>query len=65
MRTHFKDGTPIPMKHYYMGEDIEALPRERLIEIIVELAHNLESTREMAIGSTRLMADIARAAARR
>ena len=51
----------VPMKHCYMGEDIETLPRERLIEIIVELARDLESTRTMAISSTRLMADLARA----
>lgn len=54
----------VKMKHYYMGEDIDSLPRERLIEIICELGAEIESVRQSAIRSTKMMADIAKAAAR-
>lgn len=35
----------IPMKASYMGEDIDTLPREKLIEIIHYLGQQLESQR--------------------
>lgn len=34
-----------PMKSTWMGEDIDTLPRETLIEIINSLARDLDSTR--------------------
>lgn len=35
----------IPMKAYWYGQDIEELPREKLLEIIGYLNQQLESTR--------------------
>lgn len=35
----------IPMKCYWMGEDVDTLPRERLMEIIHHLNQQLESAR--------------------
>jgi hypothetical protein len=39
--------TEIPMKMYWMGEDVETMPREKLIEAIRMLHHEVESTRSM------------------
>jgi hypothetical protein len=36
----------IATKKYYMGTDIEALPREKLLEVIDCLFEELESTRK-------------------
>ena len=36
-----------PMKRYYIGEDVETLPREKLLEIIDYLAKELESAHKM------------------
>ncbi len=36
----------IPMKMYWMGEDIETLPRERLIEIISHMGRELDASRD-------------------
>lgn len=40
--------TEIPMKRYWMGQDIDEFPREKLIEIIDHLAWELETTRAAA-----------------
>lgn len=37
--------TEMPMKMSWMGEDIDTLPRERLIEVIRQLGRELESAR--------------------
>lgn len=37
----------IPMKMCFMGEDVDSLPRERLIEIIRLLHREVESTRSI------------------
>jgi len=37
----------IPMKMYWMGEDVEDLPREKLVEIIHHLHEQVESTRSI------------------
>ena len=34
------------MKMYWMGEDIEGLPRERLLEIISHMGRELEASRQ-------------------
>lgn len=39
--------TEIPMKMYWMGEDIDTLPRERLLEVIRTMARELESARAL------------------
>jgi hypothetical protein len=36
----------IPMKAFWMGEDIDNLPREKLIEIIHYMNKQLDSARE-------------------
>lgn len=36
----------IPMKSYWMGEDIDTLPREKLIEIIHSLGRQLDGARD-------------------
>jgi hypothetical protein len=38
--------TDIPTKCYWMGEDIDTLPVERLREIVRHLGRELESSRE-------------------
>lgn len=35
----------VPMKRYWMGEDIETLPREKLIEIIDYLVEDAKQAR--------------------
>jgi hypothetical protein len=35
----------IPMKRYWMGQDVDTLPREKLIEIIDHLHRQLEGAR--------------------
>jgi len=35
----------VPMKMYWIGEDIETFPRDRLIEVIRHLGRDLESAR--------------------
>lgn len=55
----------MPMKYYWMGEDIDTLSRERLIEIIAELGRELDATRKSAVYSMRTMARIAKSVARR
>lgn len=50
--------TEIPMKMYWMGEDVETLPREKLIEAIRVLHHQVESGRAIL----RATIDIHRAA---
>lgn len=37
----------IPMKRYWMGEDVDNMPREKLLEIIGHLAKELESARSL------------------
>ena len=37
---------PTPMKSYWDGQDINELPREKLMEIISYLNRQLESTRD-------------------
>jgi len=37
----------VPMKTYWMGEDIEMLPREKLIEIIQDLGQQIDQQRKM------------------
>ena len=39
--------TDYPMKRYWMGEDIETLPREKLIEVIAHLGKQLEMSQSM------------------
>jgi hypothetical protein len=43
-----------PMKSYWMGEDIDTLPRETLLEIIHHLGREVESAR----ASTRSIIEI-------
>lgn len=50
--------TEIPMKLYWMGEDLETLDRDMLIEVIKQLHKEVESTRSML----RATIDINRAA---
>jgi hypothetical protein len=40
--------TDVPMKSYWMGRDIDDLPRETLLEIIGHLGRELESARNAA-----------------
>lgn len=35
----------VPMKSYWMGQDVDTLPRETLMEIIHHLSRDLESAR--------------------
>ena len=35
----------VPMKSFWMGEDVDTLPREKLMEIIHHLSQQLESAR--------------------
>ena len=35
----------LPMVHFWCGENIETLPREKLLEIIHDLSRQLDSTR--------------------
>ena len=37
---------PIPMKHYWMGQDIEELPREKLVEVIGHLSERIEQLQQ-------------------
>lgn len=46
----------IPTKMYFMGEDVDALPRERLIEIIRHLHREVEGARAV----TRTVIDMGR-----
>lgn len=48
----------IPMKGYWLGQDIDELPREKLIEIIHHLNRQLESARD----ATRSVIEISRLA---
>lgn len=54
----------IPMKHFWMGRDIEELSREELIEVVKYLGRELDSTRNAAISGIKTMASLAKAAAR-
>jgi hypothetical protein len=45
----------VPMKAYWMGEDIDTLPRERLIEIVHELSRQLEVMQEAMRLSARVV----------
>jgi hypothetical protein len=36
----------VPMKSYWMGQDVDTLPREALMEIIHHLNRQLESARD-------------------
>lgn len=38
----------VPMKSYWMGEPIDDMPREKLLEIIEHLGRELEATRKSA-----------------
>lgn len=51
----------IPMKSYWMGEDVDTLPREKLMEIIHHLNQQLESARS----ATRSIIEINELARRR
>lgn len=37
----------VPMKMYWMGEDVETLPREKLIECIISLQQQVESSQSI------------------
>ncbi len=50
------------MKVYWRGENIDDLPRERLIEIIHELGGELARTQRSASQAIRLISDLTRAA---
>jgi hypothetical protein len=38
--------TEIPTKMYWMGQDVDTLPRETLVEIIRHLGRDVESARK-------------------
>jgi hypothetical protein len=48
----------VPMKSYWMGQDVDTLPRETLMEIIHHLNQQLESARN----ATRSIVEINRLA---
>lgn len=50
----------IPTKLFWQGEDVESLPREKLIEIIRHLANDLERTRQIGISSARMLGTLVR-----
>jgi hypothetical protein len=41
--------TKYPMKSYWMGEPVDDMPREKLLEIIQHLADELESSRNTSM----------------
>lgn len=45
------------MKTYYMGEDVDDMSRERLIEVVSELGNALETTRKAAIETAHMLGD--------
>lgn len=52
----------IPEKMYWMGEDIETMPREKLIEIISQLGRDLDETRHLALSSIEMFRNLHRRA---
>lgn len=54
----------IPMKSYWMGEPVDDMPREKLIEIIHHLARDLDQSRDHHRASLDLMRAFSAARAR-
>lgn len=48
------DMRELPMKMFWMGEDIETLPRDKLVEIIHDMQRQLEAARSVTSSIMRL-----------
>lgn len=54
----------VPTKCYWMGEDIDTLPAERLREIVRQMGREIESIRDRYMRDVNMMRDIAAARSR-